>query len=136
MKEQCYKFISKNELQSAPKRLSVTREIDGEMRSCINLSPSEKVYNAQGYYRRQFTPMPDDGYQYTSYWDEATPDRPYHLQCWEQGEKIEPVEKSLTDIQIAFNTLNEKVQQVTTLKGMKEAIDEATALISEVSTDG
>ena len=89
MKEQCYKFISKNELKPAPDTLTEMREVDEEMHKCLIFNPDEEDYNRHGYYAKKYTSIPDNNYSYTEYWDEATPERPYHLQCWEQGEKIQ-----------------------------------------------
>ncbi|MBQ9228779.1 MAG: hypothetical protein IJ168_08120 [Eubacterium sp.] len=127
-----YKFINETLLDPAPKHLIVSKLVKGETHTVLCLTPSEKQYNENGYYRREFTPAPDDGYAYTAYWDEATKDRPYHVQCWRRGEKLDQ-EPELTDVQQAFNILAENVQGVTTIKGLREALITSANQISEVS---
>ena len=76
-----YKFIDEN---TPPKRAPYPLVIDGE----INCTTSESVYNSQGYYRLEVEPYPETAeYSYIPYYEQATPDRLYHIQRWKQRDK-------------------------------------------------
>ena len=79
---------------AAPQQFIETKEIDGNEYTFFIITENEAEYNKRGYYKKVFTPMPQDEYNYIEAWDGGTTEKPYYEQIWvESGLKKVQEEK-------------------------------------------
>ena len=128
-----YKYINRNRLEPAPTPLEEIKIVNGEEVKNIIFTLDESIYNRFGYYRCEAEEYPDDTeYEYTVYYEEATPSRLYHLKRWERGEKKENSPEAI-DIKQAFNIVVKNIEDATTIKGIREGLIAAANEIGEVN---